>query len=1136
MRSHKLLLFILLAAALFALTFSAYAANDPLTVYVSNAAGDDGNSGVSADAPVKTMSKAYDVLNGLMSDAGLANDPSAEGRILLTGNVAIKISNGPEPSTFTSHVYTVNVSGATPDIQLQIKNDYIHLGPTRYENITLKQLDNPSEKHSFFVANGYPLNIGENVTTLPSSNGYYFTIIGARRSGDYTGDTSVTVRSGIWRNIYAGAYRDNLTGNIELTVTGGTVTTSVASSYDGLQTGDLHVFITNAHINKLHGANSNGSVKTKGSTEITLADGTTVDGLVKCGGANGVTGDITLRLQNCTLNDDLTAVCSGKQTIEAAATEGGVLQLSKGLLHANTFTGGGTLVLSRESRLAADAVSGKTSLIITGMPYNKIAYVTAPSETPSDSFAYMPQDAESMVSDVAGDLRKWSVINASDPAGLFIKVPSGVSVTLYNDFKRSGAPVAPYEITTANGETVYAYYALPVGLYSYGCSGNGFFTVSHNLWYSEEKAASDLVIDADPGRKSGEGYESNANSAYYTQEVVDNLLPASPSLWPGYEEIFNIPCFTKPKSAHQMTTHKEMLAFLQELDGESDDMYVFIIGKSPYYKLDFPVVVFTKTDLSSASTLEEAAELVKANGKTTLNYRGMIHANEAAAGEAALSLIRTLDGAYGESVLESINVCVVPRVNPDGAYKYTRKNVSEVIDMNRDFMRIQSAEVSFVHHVYNLFAPEVTIDSHEFDGVMNKGTGVLDDVQIGISYNLNSLEEKNNIHFDVVEKCFENTRRLGLRAFYYDYDGKYTSSANYTTGREYCGLSGSISFLVETNGLYSGSAWYARRVMTQYAVAEAVIDYVCEHERDINALVKKNRLAIAEKGAVYDESDLLVLHHGISGERVYFPRPLWDLKNGTSLDPDALDYMYTKDTALRTRVRPTAYVIPNTDGVTAPVLSLLSKHAIRYYKIAAGSEVLLCQYSGNAEAAEVSAERSVTFEDGAYVIPMDQSCGNVIALLFEPDVLDTSGLNGSLVQSKLITPEADGSLPIYRYTHDLKNGRIKIENEHTHEFVNGVCAVCGGDSVLVLKSEGAFTLTGELENGTRVIMAGFDGDGRFVSVKEFVWQGEPQSADMPGCESVCAFFLSSDYTPLRKPVKDSVGLDGNDDISGVWKP
>lgn len=58
---------------------------------------------------------------------------------------------------------------------------------------------------------------------------------------------------------------------------------------------------------------------------------------------------------------------------------------------------------------------------------------------------------------------------------------------------------------------------------------------------------------------------------------------------------------------------------------------------------------------------------------------------------------------------------------------------------------------------------------------------------------------------------------------------------------------------------------------------------------------------------------------------------------------------------------------------------------------------------------------NVTFEKGAYVIPMDQVSGNVIAMIMEPDVNDSNGYDGTLVQYGVVSyDETTKNFPIYR--------------------------------------------------------------------------------------------------------------------------
>ena len=132
------------------------------------------------------------------------------------------------------------------------------------------------------------------------------------------------------------------------------------------------------------------------------------------------------------------------------------------------------------------------------------------------------------------------------------------------------------------------------------------------------------------------------------------------------------------------------------------------------------------------------------------------------------------------------------------------------------------------------------------------------------------------------------------------------------------------------------------------------------------------------------------------------------------------------DTVIRSRIRPTAYVIPKDIPNAEKILYILDNQGAEYYELAPGSTADLKQYyyvgeytyegSSKGFTADLREETAVTFDQGAYVIPMDQVSGNVIAMTMEPDVNDSNGYDGTLVQYGLVSyDETTMNFPIYRY-------------------------------------------------------------------------------------------------------------------------
>ena len=999
------------------------------TVYVGSS-GNNANDGKTEETAVKTMTAAYEKLYALMEAAGKKNDETAVGRIVVTKNVSFSTTTGPTPNKDTEgnvehHAFTIVVTGKTPDLGLNIKNDYLNLGPTVYENITLTK-NSDSTNLTYFCANGYPLVIGENVTTVPKSNGYNFCLVGGFKDTNYTGDSSLTVHSGTWRNIYVGNYKGDMTGDASLVMTGGEAENTICSTYNGSHTGQMDITITGGSVKGiLYGGNSYTTGEHSGDISISVSGGVVVDGDIIAGGRTGLDGDIRLDLEDVTVTGGVSAECSGTAVVNLTASKGNCLAIGSGALEVNAFTGGGTLSIGQNVTLNMAAVTGSTRLSIDGTPYN-MTYLTAPDSVADDAFQYVPSGEETMKVTAAGGVKSWAVSGGKDLTGLKLVAPEDVTVSVSSGFS-AGAAIAPSSVTVSDGTAAYLFVGLEAGNYCYTASGNGYYTLKKNFIYTKDETENGKTVQVNPGKMAGNGFEPTTTVSHYTDGVLDQLLTSSTTQWEGYEHIFETPAFTIDRADHQQTTQDEMMDFLEGLDQVGDNMYLYILGTSPVYGYEVPVVVFTKTDLSRAATLEEAAALVKANEKATIHYQAEIHPNEPAGGEGALAMIRSLDGAYGEKVLDTVNIYVIPRINGDGANLYQRANVAQNIDMNRDHLYVQSKEVEMVHYVYNLFMPEVAIDGHEFNATTTNASSTLDDVQVGAAGSLNSSGAVNEIAQDMVHTAFDNAFALGLRPYNY---GSYASTVNNAIGRAYYGLYGSLSFLIETRGIGAGLGWFERRVMSQYVVTESFIDYVVENEEAVRTAVAQGRQELVEKGALYgEEGDIVVLTHDVSGAEgtgYVISRPTWDLGDGSSVNPDASGTIYRYDIAKRSRPRPTAYVIPKGEAWAQEAIAIMDKNGISYYELEAGSTVWLQQYLGNATSATLTGEMAVTFGDGAYVLPMNQVGANVLAMTMEPDVTDSAGYNGTLVQSGVVSA-GTGVLPIYRYIHDLdENGRIGL--------------------------------------------------------------------------------------------------------------
>ena len=136
----------------------------------------------------------------------------------------------------------------------------------------------------------------------------------------------------------------------------------------------------------------------------------------------------------------------------------------------------------------------------------------------------------------------------------------------------------------------------------------------------------------------------------------------------------------------------------------------------------------TKAQLITAGTSQEGTPIqallltraagtslhdLDASGRPTVLLIGQQHGDEPAGSEALLAVAKELSqGALG-SVLDRINVLIVPRANPDGAAA-GRRTTANGIDMNRDHLLLQTPEATALAQLSRNYRPLAVFDSHEF--------------------------------------------------------------------------------------------------------------------------------------------------------------------------------------------------------------------------------------------------------------------------------------------------------------------------------------------------------------------------------------------------------------------------------------
>jgi hypothetical protein len=175
------------------------------------------------------------------------------------------------------------------------------------------------------------------------------------------------------------------------------------------------------------------------------------------------------------------------------------------------------------------------------------------------------------------------------------------------------------------------------------------------------------------------------------------------------------------------STYDDVVKFMQAVDQASPIVYYASYGTT-FEKRDMPLAV-VGTGLKDGS-----AASVRASGKLRVHIQGNIHAGEVEGKEAAQVLLRELASNQRAAWLQSMVFLITPIFNADGNEKFamnnrgpqngpingqgTRANAQtpQNLNINRDFMKLETPEGRAFVKLWNDYDPQVGFDLHTSNG------------------------------------------------------------------------------------------------------------------------------------------------------------------------------------------------------------------------------------------------------------------------------------------------------------------------------------------------------------------------------------------------------------------------------------
>lgn len=399
-----------------------------------------------------------------------------------------------------------------------------------------------------------------------------------------------------------------------------------------------------------------------------------------------------------------------------------------------------------------------------------------------------------------------------------------------------------------------------------------------------------------------------------------------------------------------------------------------------------------------------------------------IHGNEPAGEEAVLAFLGKMDAnsTWAESVLEKLDIMVIPRANPDGV-AYFQRQLATGYDPNRDFAVMGRQQTRDMIRLYTEFGPHIFLDCHEYTASRRFGEegNLVNPADSEVS-SISAL----NVHRDIidlevnlfVENMYAALRRNGLRTSTY-----FTAAENSTRLTEaapnaqyalsHNSLRQSISILTESRGIRLGNQHFQRRVAANLILVEELVQTAADNADRVYETIEN-----ARRDFIESDEDIVITGQPRE-ENVTWS---WiDANSGSLVEVPVTLQNYTPTDANLTRPRPEAYVFSRawTDvaerlrisGVEVKALGSAFRGRVQAYRIET-STLAEARFEGIVHNTVTTSNytREVTIPAGGFWVSTRQVNAALAISLLEPEDV------ASAVVYNVIPVDKGEEYPVYR--------------------------------------------------------------------------------------------------------------------------
>jgi hypothetical protein len=479
---------------------------------------------------------------------------------------------------------------------------------------------------------------------------------------------------------------------------------------------------------------------------------------------------------------------------------------------------------------------------------------------------------------------------------------------------------------------------------------------------------------------------------------------------------------TRPErtSFEETSRLEDVTAFLTALSAKSPLVRVQTFGTTEEGR---PMPLVTLSNPAVSTPADRPA------GRPVVFLLANIHGGEVEGKEAVQVLMRRLTSGDLRPLLDRMVVVVAPIYNIDGneavdvmnrTAQYGpiagvgRRENFRGLDLNRDYMKLESAEARALAAAFTAWDPHLVVDLHTTNGSYH-GYHLTQSIPLNLSLSAKTLDYHRETMMPAIMKSLEGKHKL--RTYYYGNFGRGNAAPGELrrwnafdhrprAGQNYVGFRNRLTILSEAYSYLS----FKRRIEVTEQFVEEILKYVDGHRAEIVALTKSLDEEWMKRAGGSAEMPL-----GVEYELRPLPKPVQILVGEVkqevnprnqrqmtvaiedSFKPELMqDYAYFAPT--RTVPMARVYVLP-TDASFQPIVDKIRQHGIVVEELKAALTTEVSSFvveaitrspkpfQGHNEVklkGQYAVEK-VTLPVGTRIVRLAQPLGLLAAYLLEPE-------------------------------------------------------------------------------------------------------------------------------------------------------